>query len=200
MKVSSHTWRLVFLLLSPFTSVVVLLMVVFAQKAHAAAHSPVPLCTAREIKADVSEETDMHRPWISIYYTNISSSPCFLFGWPIIQLEDTSGFLYETEIDNRYDIGYENPESLKPIVLPPNKKESAATVFTFGGCLQVPKQVAKRVGFFITLPHDTTPIAGPPNNATPFSEADLRGVRQCDNSDNSGIITIAVGAFREVKE
>jgi hypothetical protein len=48
-----------------------------------------------------------------MYYTNISSHVCSLFGYPLIQLKDESGFVYQAQVTNTpYMYGNKTPTNV----------------------------------------------------------------------------------------
>jgi len=152
MKVSCYKWRLVVLLLSSFTSVIGLPMVVFAREAHAEAQGPILPCSAKEIKATVSWDAAMRTQLGDISYTNISSHICSLYGYPIIQLKDESGFVYHGNVQNTPNIYYYG-KTLTNVVLRPHMR--ATSSFAWRGCVAEPKG---SILVFVTLPHETAEL------------------------------------------
>lgn len=155
MKILSYIGRSVFLP-SFFASVIAFVILAFVQEAAAASVLP---CTAKEIKATTAFEPYMHRAIMVIRYRNMSSSSCGLYGWPVIMIKDDNGFVYETRVINTTqfsegDIG--SVEYPKLLVVTPQK--IALTAVDWHICGPHPKG---KLGIFVILPHDTSPIKLP---------------------------------------
>jgi hypothetical protein len=84
-----------------------------------------------------------------VFYTNTSSHICSLFGYPMIQLKDESGFVYQTQVTNTPYM-YGN-KTLATVIL--QKNITACSSFAWRGCVPAPKG---SILVFVTLPHETT--------------------------------------------
>jgi len=111
-------------------------------------------CSAKDIKATVFWHAAMGTELGEIYYTNISSHACSLFGYPVIQLKDESGFVYQTLVANTPNIysNYNN-KKLANVILQGNI--TATSSFAWRGCVPAPKGSTL---LFVTLPHDATQV------------------------------------------
>jgi len=196
MKVSSHIWRLVLLLISSFTSVIVLIMVVFTQEARAETNSPVLPCSAKQIKASMESQPYMPgQSILAIFYMNTSSTPCELYGWPAIVIKDKNGSIYETATSNITDISrdyYGSIESPVIVILPSIKKITAETALKWNVCGPPPKESLE---VFITLPYDTTQIKVVIENSVDPAGSPWP-VRKC--SDATAVSQIRVGSFKTI--
>lgn len=116
--------------------------------------APLPIpCSAKDIKATVFWHAAMAAELGEVYYTNISSHSCSLFGYPIIHLKDESGFVYQAQVTNTPNIYYDNVKTPTNVILQGNI--TATSSFAWRGCVPVPKG---SILVLITLPHESTQL------------------------------------------
>jgi len=112
-------------------------------------------CSARDIRATVFWHASTGTLLGEIMFRNTASSPCSLLGFPLVQLKDESGFLYQTQVAH-YTHLYDQYSTDKPVavILQPGTT-TAQDSFAWGGCVPSPKG---SILVFITLPYDTTQL------------------------------------------